>query len=186
MKCLFFIVLFGVVMKCYGQATDSKLSFDATLNYAFLGEGDYGCLYYDNSLIYSVKPSFQILATLGFLISSNDGSSNIILSHNNSYLLGDLLFRIIPIKTRNINFYFGFGNSNRYRSEIELQSVYTYNQETIITYTNEVSFDFGYLGQIGLGYKVSPKTTIILIGELHGYNKGTAISSFGMGINIKL
>ena len=185
-RSLFFVLLFGVIIKGYGQVPGEKINIGGSINYAFLGEGDYGGFYYNNSFLYSIKPSFQISAALGFLISSNDGKNYIYRSHNNAYLLGDLSCKIIPVKTKVIDLYFEIGCSGRYRSEIEAQSVFTVDNKTTVTYSNEESFDIGYLGMVGLGFKITPKTMVLLKGELHSYNKGTGISSFGLGVNLSL
>jgi hypothetical protein len=71
-RSLFFVLLFGIILKGYGQEPKGKICLAGTINYAFLGAGDYGGFYYNNSLLYSLKPSFQISASSGFLISSND------------------------------------------------------------------------------------------------------------------
>lgn len=185
-KILITIFLIGILTESYGQESNEKVSINASINYAFLGDGDYTGFYYENSLIYSIKQSVIISAGLGFIISANNGNKNILLSHSNAYISGDLLFKIIPIKSKKFDLYFGFGNSNRYRSEIEVKNVTITNEGTTIKYSNTVSFDIGYTGQVGMGFKISHKIMILINGELHEYNKGTGVASLGLGVTIKL
>ncbi len=180
------LILLGSMMNIFSQGKDSKISLDASINYALLGDGDYSGFYYDNSIIYSIKPSLEIIANLGFIISSNDGKNNIEYSHSNSYIIGDVLLRLIPIKLKKIDVYFGLGFSNRCRSEIKLQSIFIENNDTDLEYSNKVAYDYGYLGHVGVGFWISPKVMILLNGEMHGYNEGTGISSLGLGMRLKL
>jgi hypothetical protein len=185
-KILFFVLICGVIVKNYGQGPNGKIHIGGSINYAFLGAGDYSGVYYSNSFFYSIKPSFQISGSLGFLFSSNDGKEYIYRSHNNAYLLGDLTCKIVPVTTKIVDMFFEIGFSGRHRSELEVQSVFTINNKTTVNYSNEESYDIGYLGLIGFGFKITSKTMILLKGELHSYNKGTGISSFGLGINLRL
>lgn len=186
LKSLFILILLGSIVNILGQGKNSKICLDASMNYALLGEGDYIGFYYDNSVIYSIKPTLELVANLGFIISSNDGKNNIEYSHSNSYIIGDVLLRLIPVKLKKIDFFFGLGLSNRCRSELKLQSIFIENDETDIEYSNKVTYDYGYLGQIGVGFWISPKAMILLNGEMHGYNKGTGIYSLGVGMRLKL
>jgi len=185
-KILITIFLVVILPECYGQKSNEKISINTSANYAFLGDGDYAGFYYENSLIYTFKQSIQLSAGLGLILSANNGNKDIFLSHNNAYISGDLLCKIIPIKSNFFDLYFGFGNSNRYRSEIEVKNVTSTIEGTIIKYSNVVSFDIGYTGQVGVGFKIFNQIIIFLNGEVHEYNKGTGVASLGLGINIKL
>lgn len=185
-KSVVVIILLGILTQCYGQNSDGKSNINTSVNYAILGEGDYSAVHIENGFSYSIKPVFQVAAALGFICSSNDGSENILLSHNNSYISGDLLVKILPVRSKVFNLFFGFGYSNRYRSEIELKDLLITNEGTKLNYSNEVSFDIGYVCQIELGFRVSPKLMILLNGEMHEYKNGTGVASLGMGLNIKL
>jgi len=183
LKSFLIVPLIVLANKGLGQDFSSKISMSATSSYAFLGDGDYGAFYYDNGVSFNIKPLLQISGELGFLISSNDGEKSIHLSHNYSYILGDIIFKIIPITTKHFYSSFGFGNSNRYSSEIRMQSLKTVNDQTFVEYNNEVSFYFGYVCQLNIGFMISSKSTIFINSEFHGFNRGTSIASFGLGFN---
>ena len=188
MKSKFIVIslLIGIYITSFGQTQESKIGINASCNYAFHGDGDYAGLYFNNGFSYSIKPTFQVCASLGFITSSNSGEENILLLHNDTHLIGNIYLRIIPIDANKISSYLGFGSSNRYRTEVRLSGINVVDGETISRYENAFSFDMGYLIQLGCGYKVTSKTMIFLNGEFHDFNKGTSTFAFGMGINIKL
>lgn len=86
------------LLNCHGQEIGKKFGINATINYGLLGDGDFGAIYYDNNLSYSLNQFFDITGSLGFLISSNNGIDNVMLSHTDAYLMGDFLIRITPIE----------------------------------------------------------------------------------------
>lgn len=169
-----------------GQIPEKRVGINASFNYAFLGDGDYAGLYFNNGISYSIKPSFQICALLGFISSSNNGKDNILLLHNDAHLIGDIYLRIMPIVTKKVIGYLGFGSSTRYRSEIRLLGISIKDGETISRYENDFSFDIGYMTQLGFDYKVTSKTSILFNGEFQAFNKGTSFYAFGLGISYKL
>ncbi len=169
-----------------GQNNESKIELNSSFHYSLLGTGDYSAFYYSNGLNYSIKPLFQICGSLGFITSSNDGSDNILVFHNNFYLMGNIYVRILPIKTKRFVGYFGLGSSNRYRTELVLDGIKNFNDNPVYVYSNSYSFDAGYLVYLGCSYRISSKISIILNGEMDNYKNGTGVSSVGMGINIKI
>jgi hypothetical protein len=185
-KLVLISLFVSIFINSIGQIPENKIGINASVNYAFLGDGDYVGFYFNNGISYSIKPSFQICVLMGFITSSNKGEDDIFLLHNNTHLLGDIYLKILPINTQKIIGYLGFGSTNRYRSEIRLAGISVKNGETISRYENEFSFDMGYLVQLGFGYKVSTKTMIFLNGELQDFNKGTSLYALGLGINFKL
>ncbi len=184
-KILFLFLATLIFINNYGQVTEKKIELGATINYALLGDGDFGGFYYDNSVSYSIRQFFDICASVGFLVSSNSGSKNILNSHNDVHLLGDVLFIITPVEGKRVNLSFGFGYTNRYRAQTRLQYVKITNEEIITEYENLTSFDIGYMGQLSCGCKIFSKVKLIANGELHYYNKGTGLASVGLGINYK-
>lgn len=183
LKCFLIILFLVLTINGYGQDSYNRLSLNVTSGYAFLGDGDYGAFYFDNGVTFNIKRLFQISGELGFLISSNDGAKNIHLAHNYSYILGDILLKIIPIETSHIYCSFGVGNSNRYSSEIRFQGMRTFNEQTIIEYNNEVSLDIGYVCQFNAGFMISSKSILFINSEFHGFNRGTSFFSLGLGLN---
>ncbi len=184
-------LILGILILCiYSSANcqneESKIELNSSFHYSLLGTGDYSAFYYNNGINYSVTPLLQICASLGFIYSSNDGENNILLYHNNSYLMGNLYIRILPIKTKRVTGYLGFGSSNRYRAEIVLSGLRNYDGNVIYDYTDNFSFDTGYIVYLGFSYRISSKISIILNGEMDNYKNGTGISSVGMGLNIKI
>jgi hypothetical protein len=176
----------GIFINSIGQIPEGKIGINASLNYAFFGDGDYSGFYFNNGISYSISPTFQICALIGFITSSNKGEDDIFMLHNDTHLLGDIYLKILPINTKKIIGYLGFGSTNRYRSGIRLSGISVKDGETISRYENDFSFDMGYIVQLGFGYKVSTKTMILLNGELQDFNKGTSLYAFGLGINFKL
>lgn len=185
-KLILTILLLINFFNSIGQIPESKIGINASFNYTFLGDGDYAGFYFNNGISYSIKPSFQICIMIGFVTSSNKGEDDILLLHNDTHILGDIYFKILPIDTKKIIGYLGFGSTNRYRSEIRLSGISVKNGETVSRFENDFSFDMGYMAQIGFGYKVSPKIIILFNGELQDFNKGTSLYALGLGINIKL
>ena len=185
-KLVLISLLISIFIKGIGQMPENKIGINASFNYAFLGDGDYAGFYFNNGISYSINPSFQICALIGFITSSNKGEDDILLLHNDTHLLGNIYLKILPIDTKKIIGFLGFGSTNRYRSEIRLSGISVKNGETISRYENDFSFDMGYMVQLGFGYKVSAKTMILLNGELQDFNKGTSLYAFGLGINFKL
>jgi hypothetical protein len=184
-------IILGIFILCiYSSANcqneNSKIELNFSSHYSLLGTGDYSAFYYNNGINYSITPLLQISASLGFIYSSNNGENNILMYHHNSYLLGNFYIRILPINTKKFTGYFGFGSSNRYRAEIVLSGLRNYGGNIIYDYTDNFSFDAGYLVYLGFSYKISSKISIILNGEMDNYKDGTGISSVGMGINIKI
>ena len=184
-------IILGIFILCiYSSANcqneESKIELNSSCHYSLLGTGDYSAFYYNNGINYSVTPLLQICASLGFIYSSNNGESNIFLYHNDSYLMGNFYIRILPIKTKRFTGYLGLGSSNRYRAEIVLSGYSNYGGNITYDYTDNFSFDTGYIVYLGFSYKISPKISIILNGEMDNYKNGTGVSSIGMGINIKI
>jgi hypothetical protein len=185
-KILFLFLATIILINNYGQVPEKKIELGATINYALLGDGDFGGLYYDNSVSYSIRQFFDICTSVGFLVSSNSGTNNILISHNDVHLMGDVLFILTPAEGKRINLSFGIGYTNRYRAQTRLQYLKITNDEIITEYENLTSFDIGYMGQLSFGYKILPKVKLIVNGELHYYNKGTGLASVGFGINYRL
>jgi len=180
------LALFFIGNHSFGQDTKGMIDINCSLNYAFLGEGDFSGIYYTNSILYSFSSGFQISGTLGFLNSSNSGKENILYSHNDTHLTGDIILKINPIEFGKFNLYFAFGGSVRHRSEIRVNTLETIDGKLYPGYNNSVSTDIGYTGQTGIGYKISPRILLILNGAIHAYNNGTGVSSIGLGVDIDL
>ena len=180
------LVLFFIGNRSNGQDKKGKIDIKSCLNYAFLGEGDFSGIYYANSILYSFSSGFQISGTLGFLNSSNSGKENILDSHNDNHITGDIALKINPIEFWKLGLFFALGGSVRHRSEIRLNTLETINEKLYPRYNNSVTTDVGYTGQVGFGFKITPRIMLILNGAIHSYKKGTGVSSIGLGVDIKL
>jgi hypothetical protein len=186
-KSLFLFIIFLVLcIKCFSQNQNRKLELKTEMGYAFLREGDYGGFYYFNKIEYPLQEFIHVSGSIGYLISSNNGKKNISLAHNISFLQGDISLIVNPVKLTKFYLNFGLGGSVRHRSETEIVGLSIINGVTTLKYSTEDSFDIGYLGQLGFGFKVTHRTSFELEMGIHSYNKGTSVSSIGLGINLKL
>jgi hypothetical protein len=175
-----------ILLNSYGQISKRDLSFKSALNFAFLGTGDYMGFYYYNGLQMPLSKAIKLSGTFGILISSNNGEKDILITHNNSYINGDLILILTPLESNKFYLNFYLGTSVRKRSEFEFISMTTVNGISTPKYSIDGSFDYGYLGLLGFGLKLSSRSSLVLDMGIHSYNKGTSVSSIGLGINLKL
>jgi len=175
-----------ILLNSYGQISKRDLSIKSVVNFAFLGTGDYMGFYYYNGLQMTLSKPIKLCGTFGILLSSNNGEKDILITHNNSYLNGDLILVLTPVESNKIFINFYLGSSVRKRSEFEFISITTINGIPTPKYKIDESFDYGYLGLLGIGLKVTSRSSLVLEMGIHSYNKGTSVSSIGLGINLKL
>jgi hypothetical protein len=175
-----------ILFSSYGQISKRDLSIKFSANLAFLGLGDYLGFYYYNGLELPVSKAIKLSGTFGTLISANDGEKDIFITHNNSYISGDIILILTPLESNKIYLNFYLGTSVRKRSEFEFLSMTTVNGISNPKYSIDESFDYGYLGLLGFGIKLSSRSSLVLDMGIHSYNKGTSISSIGLGINLKI
>jgi len=180
------LAFLSIVNQTIGQEKKGKIDIKSSVDYAKLGEGDYSGIYFTNSLLYSFSSGFQISGTIGFLNSSDDGSENIVDTHFDNHITGDILLKINPVEFGKFSMFFAFGGSVRHRSESRVISLFTFEGEIYPGYSSIVSYDLGYTGQAGIGFEISPRIMLILNGAMHTYNKGTSVASVGLGVNIGL
>ena len=183
---LLFIALILFSIKCLSQDQDKKLALKTMMSYVLLRDGDYEGFYYGNSIEYPLKEHIYISGTIGSLVSSNNGNKNISLAHNISFLQGDISLIVNPVNLTKFYMNFGLGGSVRHRSETEIIGLSIVNGVTTPKYSTEDSFDIGYLGQLGFGFKVTHRTSLELEMGMHSYNKGTSTFSTGLGVKIKI
>jgi hypothetical protein len=183
---LLFILSIPFNIKCYSQNQDRKLALKIMMGYEFLSDGDYGGFYYRNSIEYPLKEHIYISGSIGSLVSSNNGNKNISLAHNISFLQGDISLIVNPVNLTKFYLNFGLGGSVRHRSETEIVGISIINGVTTPKYSTVDSFDIGYLGQLGFGFKTTQRTSLELEMGMYSYNKGTSIFSTGLGVKIKI
>jgi hypothetical protein len=173
-------------IKCYSQNQDRKLALKSIMCYELLRDGDFEGFFYGNSIEYPLKEHIYISGSIGSLVSSNNGNKNISLAHNISILQGDISLIVNPVNLTKFYLNFGLGGSVRHRSETEFIGLSIVNGVTTPKYSIEDSFDIGYLGQLGFGFKATQRTSLELEIGMYSYNKGTSIFSTGLGVKIKI
>lgn len=183
---LTFLLFFCLNINCVAQNRSGKMILFISSGYSFLGDEDYSGFLCTNSIRFDIIKHIQISESFGCNLSSNNGEKNLLLTHNSIHVINDLSFVLLPFDTEKFKIGFNMGGSLRYRSEINTIGYSEINGVVTLKYSNSVSVDLGYFGQVELGFGLSQKTSLFILAGMHSFKNGSGISSIGLGLSLKL
>jgi outer membrane protease len=185
---ILYIILIQIALTAYfsnAYAQDYKNEAGIRINRALLGSGDYRAFLYQNYYTRYLHKRIALTGSLGYLFSSDNWSDHSFMAHQDSYFIGDVSLRFVPLLIKKHALHIGGGGSYLYSTQVrsDIGSSYSGSNTGLLIIDGNDIGRFHYIGYhilLEYNFLVTRRLPIGARLQFANFGNGGVISSTGL------